>query len=69
MMKKSDQILGMDRDITRRDFIHDASLAALGLAMPLPLAADPVAGTPLEKSPGYYPPTRTGLRGSHPGSF
>ncbi len=30
-MNKSDRDLGMDRDITRRDFIHDTSLAALGL--------------------------------------
>jgi hypothetical protein len=33
-MKKSDRQLGMDRDITRRDFIHDLSLTSLGLTLP-----------------------------------
>ena len=32
-MKKTDRQLGMGRDITRRDFIHDAGLAGLGLAL------------------------------------
>jgi hypothetical protein len=30
-MKKTDLELGMGQDITRRDFIHDTGLAALGL--------------------------------------
>jgi spermidine dehydrogenase len=50
--------------ITRRDFIHDVGLAGLGLALPWPvLGGAPATGAP------YYPPTLTGLRGSHPGSF
>ncbi len=49
--------------ITRRDFIHDAGIAGLGLALPWHA---PGAGT---GEAGYYPPTLTGLRGSHPGSF
>jgi spermidine dehydrogenase len=50
--------------ITRRDFIHDVSLSGLGLALPLPGLAAPQGSSTL-----YYPPTLTGLRGSHPGSF
>ena len=59
----SDRELGMHAAITRRDFIHDVGLAALGLALPWPALAASQA------DPGYYPPTLTGLRGSHPGSF
>lgn len=66
-MKKTDQSLGMNRDISRRDFIHDVSLAGLGLALPGGLAVHAArAGVPHS---GDYPPVRTGLRGSHPGAF
>ena len=50
--------------ITRRDFVHDVSLAGLGLALPWP-----VLGRALANEAPYYPPTLTGLRGAHPGSF
>ncbi len=63
-MSKSDRQLGMRRKITRRDFLHDSSLAALGLTLPV----GPVMAA-AESSETYYPPTRTGLRGSHPGAF
>ena len=55
----------MDRDINRRDFIHDMGLVALGLSLPVSLTATGDPGL----DGHYYPPTRTGLRGSHPGSF
>ena len=64
-MKKSDFELGMGRDITRRDFIHDTSLAALSLSLPLGAFASSDPG----QAELYYPPTRTGMRGSHPGAF
>jgi spermidine dehydrogenase len=60
----TDRDLGLDRPITRRDFVHDLSLAGLAVALPMPglaLASD--------GSAPYYPPTLTGLRGSHPGAF
>ncbi len=63
-MSPTDRDLGMSRPITRRDFVHDLSLAGLGLALPLPgFALSPGVGAP------YYPPTLTGLRGSHVGAF
>jgi spermidine dehydrogenase len=65
IVNKSDRELGMGQDITRRDFIHDAGLAALSLGMPLGVVASGDPGSVGR----YYPPTRTGLRGSHPGSF
>lgn len=64
-MKKTDSELGMDREISRRDFIHDAGVAALGLSLPISALAN-ADSTAAEE---YYPPTRTGLRGSHPGAF
>jgi spermidine dehydrogenase len=64
-LKKTDSELGMDGDISRRDFIHDAGVAALGLSLPVNGLASAVS----EASQAYYPPTRTGLRGSHPGAF
>lgn len=56
----------MGRNITRRDFIYDVGLSSLGLSslgLMLPSAAWG------NEQGGCYPPTRTGLRGSHPGSF
>jgi spermidine dehydrogenase len=64
-MKKPDRELGMGADISRRDFIHDAGLAVMGLSLPL----SSIAAGSSEPTAPYYPPTRTGLRGSHPGSF
>ena len=64
-MKKSDRSLGMHRDISRRDFIQKTGLAALGTAV----AANVRAGSGTGPAEAIYPPTRTGLRGSHPGSY
>lgn len=60
-----DRELGMYRKITRRDFMNGVAVTAGAAMMPWHLfaAADP------QKSPTYYPPVRTGMRGSHPGSF
>ncbi len=51
--------------ITRRDFINGALVTA-GSSM-LSLEANGQAAM-AALDPSYYPPTRTGLRGSHPGS-
>ncbi len=63
----SDRDLGMNRNITRRDFLNGVAVTAGAALMPRHLLAagdlDP------EKSPNYYPPALTGLRGSHAGSF
>ena len=68
-MNKNDKRLGMDRAISRRDFVSGVSVAIGGSLAGFntaPSLANPVAAP----APGdYYPPTRTGLRGSHPGSF
>lgn len=69
-----DRELGMGRSIERRDFLQGAAytLAATvaGGGMPgMVFGAGLDAATAAQDQPGYYPPTRTGMRGSHPGSF
>jgi spermidine dehydrogenase len=67
-----DRALGMDRDITRRDFLNGTAIAVTGAlthpwfesaALAQADSVDP------EKSPSYYPPSRTGLRGTHDGAW
>ncbi len=64
-MRASDRNLGMGRAISRRDVVQGAGLAALALTLGPPSRAD--LSTPTGLAP--YPPTKTGLRGSHAGSF
>src|SRR5580704_13123259 len=62
-----DRELGMDRPITRRDFI-DGVAVAIGGAGLLAQNAGAATGFPQDQ-PGYAPPTLTGMRGSHDGSY
>ena len=62
-----DLVLGMDRDISRRDFVNGVALAAGSLA--LPMSAFAGEGEYSVGSLNPYPPARMGMRGSHPGSF
>ena len=61
----------MHRNITRRDFLNGVALTAGAAMMPWHVlaAADTDFENAPEKSPNYYPPALTGLRGSHVGSF
>ncbi len=64
----TDRELGMDRAITRRDFLEGVSVAIASSALPGSAGATSArAATPSEATP--YPPSRSGSRGSHPGSF
>jgi spermidine dehydrogenase len=67
MSDLSDHELGMKRNITRRDFLNGVAVTAGAALMPWHLLA--AGESSPEKSPDYYPPALTGLRGSHPGSF
>lgn len=70
--RSRDRELGMHRNITRRDFLNGMAVGAGGLvAGPWlhGLLGAKSSTTSAQDSPGYYPPTRTGMRGSHPGSF
>jgi spermidine dehydrogenase len=70
---RSDRALGMDRPITRRDFVQGVAVGSAGLlaAAWLPGCGQQQPSLPMaaQDRPGYYPPRLTGLRGSHPGSF
>ncbi|WP_439107140.1 NAD(P)-binding protein [Congregibacter sp.] len=59
--------------ITRRDFLHDVSLASLAMAVPgfatTVAAATAESGRVGPTQATYYPPTRTGMRGAHAGAF
>jgi spermidine dehydrogenase len=57
----------MRRKITRRDFINGVAVTAGAALMPWHLLASD-ADDP-QNLPNYYPPAKTGMRGSHPGSF
>jgi spermidine dehydrogenase len=52
-------------DITRRDFINGSLMAAGSTMLPLEASSQTAMAA---LAPSYYPPSRTGLRGSHPGS-
>ena len=75
MTSPKDQKFGMDRDITRRDFINGVNIVVGGslLSAPFTQALAGLEGStsdlPAQMKPGYYPPVRDGMRGSHPGSF
>jgi spermidine dehydrogenase len=72
-----DKDLGLHRAIARRDFLQGAAITTLtaGLAPELAEAAQAeklaqqASSGEGQNNPGYYPPTRLGMRGSHPGSF
>ena len=71
MQDPRDRELGMHRKITRRDFLNGFAVTAGAAMMPWDLFAGHEVQEPSdpEKSPNYYPPALTGMRGSHPGSF
>ena len=73
MHDSRDRELGMQRKITRRDFLNGVAVTAGTAMMPWDLSAAGLgagqAAVGPETSPNYYPPALTGMRGSHPGSF
>ena len=65
-MNHRDKCLGMNRNITRRDFLGGVGVAIGASLLPACTRnSDPVTDLPY----AYYPPAETGMRGSHPGSF
>ena len=66
---KSDRELGMERRITRRDFLNGVSVAVGAALLPFDrnwIESFGIPQSPLapEKRQGYYPPTLTGMRGT-----
>jgi spermidine dehydrogenase len=83
-VNKKDRELGMDREITRRDFLNGVAVGvggavAAGALCPETLFAAGMAGNYVasavpgdaapEKSADYYPPAKMGMRGNHDGTF
>ena len=70
MKKKSDQKLGMQRRISRRDILHGFGALTAGAMLPASGWANSLnASQPINLGNNRYPPALTGLRGNHPGSF
>src|SRR5947208_8245456 len=73
MSKRDDRKLGMDRNITRRDFLNGVAVGTSGAVASSVLpdfawhALSPAGAA--QDQPGYNPPALTGMRGSHAGSF
>jgi spermidine dehydrogenase len=71
--KNQDKKLGMDRPIGRRDFLNGVAIGIgstmAGGFLPGPEWLAEATEQFAQDKPGYYPPTLTGMRGSHDGSF
>ena len=65
-MKKTDEQLGMNKGIARRDFIQGTVLTSLGFMLPTSCF---FATGENELPDDYYPPIATGMRGAHDGSY
>jgi spermidine dehydrogenase len=68
-MSRSDKELGMAMPISRRDFINGVGATMAGSLLPGTVLANDTASPAAQDAKGYYPPTLTGLRGDHLGSF
>ncbi len=73
--EKTNKDLGMSREITRRDFLNGVAvgvggtLVGRGMGTETMLAAAVLDEFAPEKASDYYPPSRTGIRGNHDGTF
>ncbi len=68
-MNSRDRYLGMDRPITRRDFMNGAAMAIGAAMLPGGAAFGEDGNSEPQNRAGYDPPIKSGMRGSHPGSF
>ena len=76
MKKRSDKKLGMQRAITRRDFVQGVAVTA-GAALQagalgssgVATASTSVSAAAQGATAADYPPIKTGMRGSHPGAY
>lgn len=73
--REKDRELGMDREISRRDFLNGiavgagASLLTGSMSAQQLLAAGIFDEPSPQNAPDYYPPAKLGMRGNHDGSF
>src|SRR5215467_10295802 len=69
MSDSHDHDLGMDRKISRRNFLSGSAVAIGATLLPFGSVLGNAAGPEPQNQAGYDPPVTAGLRGSHPGSF
>ena len=69
MSTSDDRDLGMHRDIARRDFVNGVGVAVTWLPHRAGMAIGPRRLALRRTHRSTIPPARTGMRGSHPGSF
>jgi len=73
--RKGDRELGMNRQITRRDFLNGVAIGTGTALVAGPLRAGKLLAAGIldepeaQNSSGYYPPAKMGMRGNHDGSF
>src|SRR5216683_1369944 len=73
--EKRDRVIGMTREITRRDFLNGVAIGTGATLLGGSIGAHQLFAAAAfdefapEKAPDYYPPSRTGIRGNHDGSF
>jgi spermidine dehydrogenase len=73
--EKRDRELGMNREITRRDFLNGVAIGTGATILGGPIGAQQLVAAAAfdefapEKAADYYPPARMGIRGNHDGSF
>src|SRR5215475_10343860 len=68
--RETDPQLGLDRKISRRDFLNGVAIGVGGFIAADPLLAAVTASESATDNPSeYYPPALTGMRGNHDGSF
>ena len=74
-MNKKDRELGIERDITRRDFLNGVAVGIGGAMVPGAFGAEMLLAAGManeeapEKASDYYPPAKMGMRGNHDGTF
>lgn len=68
-MTYSDKELGMGRKITRRDLINGVAMTIGATALPHGLRSQAAGLDEPQNAPGYDPPAKTGMRGTHEGSY
>ncbi len=73
--EKKERDLGMGCEITRRDFLNGVAVGVAGTLVGGGIGTNTLLAVAAldefspEKSPDYYPPARTGMRGNHDGTF
>jgi spermidine dehydrogenase len=68
-LSSGDRDLGMDRAISRRDFLNGVGALAAGAVVPGCVSSVGPFPREFNQSVDDYPPLRSGARGSHAGSF